>query len=257
MATLPMYDWPEIRPATDIYWNALSESLSDRGFLAPAALTRTEDPVPLWQNPALILGQTCGLPFVEILRHQVSIIGTPAYDICCGAGSYFSVIVVREESDFRSLHDLAGARFGFNDPLSQSGYAAFLYQLKSEGLPPDFIKRQKTTGSHRKSIQSVASGEVDVAAIDAVTWELARRHEPAAAARLRVIKHTDPTAGLPYITAKRPRRDIDRIHRAVVDAMASLDEGVREELLLMGFAATTDDDYRIIKTRYDSLMPIR
>ena len=63
----------------------------------------------------------------------------------------------------------------------------------------------------------------------------------------------DPTAGLPYITAKRPRREVDRIHMAVVDAMASLDEGIREELLLMGFAATTDDDYRIIKTRYDSI----
>ena len=176
VANLPMYDWPEISSATDIYWKTLRESLGDCGFLAPRTLTRAEDPFPVWQNPALLLGQTCGLPYVEILRSDVSIVGTPAYDICCGAGSYFSVIVVREESDVRSLPELAGARFGFNDPLSQSGYAAFFYQLKSQGLPSGFIQPQKTTGSHRKSIQSVASGEVDVAAIDAVTWELAKRH---------------------------------------------------------------------------------
>ncbi|WP_373084377.1 phosphate/phosphite/phosphonate ABC transporter substrate-binding protein [Sneathiella sp.] len=106
------------------------------------------------------------------------------------------------------------------------------------------------TGSHRKSIQAVADGTVDVAAIDAVSWELAKRHEPAAAT-LRVIKTTNPTPGLPYISARRSARDVDQIHLAVIDAMASLEESIREDLLLMGFAATQDTDYQIIKNRYE------
>lgn len=250
VATLSMYDWPEIRLATDTYWKALQASLSDRGFSPPATLSRVEDPMLLWQSPNLLLGQTCGLPYTQALQEKTSLIGTPAYDICCGAGSYYSAIIVRDESKFNKLTDLADARFGYNDKLSQSGFAAFYYQMKTDALLPCVLHHQIKTGSHRKSIQAVADGTVDVAAIDAVSWELAKRHEPAAAT-LRVIKTTNPTPGLPYISARRSARDVDQIHLAVIDAMASLEESIREDLLLMGFAATQDTDYQIIKNRYE------
>ena len=244
-----MYDWPEISLATDTYWQALRESIKSRGFDVPETLTRQQDPLPLWRHPDLLLGQSCGLPYAQLLSPQVSLVGTPAYDVGCGAGSYYSVILVHQDSSIKTLADLATARFGYNDLLSQSGFAAFFHLLKSEGFPPGFIKKRIKTGEHRQSVRALANDEIDVTAIDAITWELAKRHEPAAT-RLRVIRKTASTAGLPYITAKRPRRDVDRIHMAVIDAMASLDEAIREELLLMGFSATQEDDYQVIKARY-------
>ena len=99
---LPMYDWPEILDATNDYWNALREALADQGFASPQLLTRPEDPFLLWRSPELLIAQTCGLPYVEQLSTEVSLIGTPAYDIDCGAGSYFSVIAVHNDSNIET-----------------------------------------------------------------------------------------------------------------------------------------------------------
>jgi hypothetical protein len=40
IASLPMYDWPEVREATDAWWAGLARHLRDAGFEAPDRLTR-------------------------------------------------------------------------------------------------------------------------------------------------------------------------------------------------------------------------
>jgi hypothetical protein len=35
IATLPMYDWPEVREATDAWWAGLARHLRGAGFEAP------------------------------------------------------------------------------------------------------------------------------------------------------------------------------------------------------------------------------
>jgi ABC-type phosphate/phosphonate transport system substrate-binding protein len=253
LATLPMYDWPETQDANDRLWKALLSSLRDHGLEAPESLSRDMDPMDVWQSSNLVLGQTCGLPYVQLLTPKVSLVGTPAYDIECGAGSYYSVIIVHEESDIYSLADLSGKTLGVNDALSQSGYAAFYYHLRSASFPQKLIGAHHLTGSHRNSITAIASARVDVAAIDAVSWELAKRHEPMSA-KLRVLECTEPTPGLPLITAVyKGNDDLSKLRDSVVEAMASLEEDCRDDLLLMGFAPTTDADYRIIQERYASL----
>lgn len=254
VALLPMYDWPEIQSATDAYWSALRESLADAGFTPPKLLTRTGDLFACWRDPNLLLGQTCGLPFVEKLAGEVSLVGTPAYDIDCGAGSYFSVIVVHKESGIENLTDLDTATLGYNDTLSQSGVSAFFSYLAGEGISFQKIKQCDKLLSHRNVIQHLAERQIDIASIDAMTWELAKRFERAAD-KLTVIAHTHPTPGLPMITARRPKGEIDRIHHAVVEAMASLSCEIQETLLLTGFAATEEADYQIIKRNYDKIRP--
>lgn len=249
LAIFPMYDWPETRSANDRFWERLRISLKDHGFEAPKALTRTDDPFSVWTSEELLLGQTCGLPYVQQLRDSVSLVGTPAYEIDCGAGSYFSVLIVAENSSIASLSDLQGARLGYNGPLSQSGFAAFYFHLKCHGIDSRILGNSLQTGSHRASVSSVANGEVDVAAIDAVSWEMAKRHEPAAK-KVRVLSSTEPTPGLPVITRLRSDSDVDKLHMSVVEAMASLEEETRATLMLLGFAATTEADYRVVADRY-------
>ncbi|MZR29401.1 phosphate/phosphite/phosphonate ABC transporter substrate-binding protein [Sneathiella litorea] len=252
IALLPMYDWPEIRDATDAYWSALHDSLSDAGFSPPTQLTRTEDPLPFWQHPNLLLGQTCGLPYVEKLAVDVSLVGTPAYDIDCGAGCYFSVIVVHKDSGIEELTDLDSAIFGYNDPLSQSGVAAFFSHLASEGISLNKIRQYKQVMSHRNAITELAERHIDLASIDAITWEHAKRFV-SATDKLTVIARTDPTPGLPLITAQRPEKEVDRIHHAVVEAIASLSSDLQDTLLLSGLAATEETDYQLIKRRYENI----
>lgn len=252
VALLPMYDWPEIRDATDRYWSALRESLRAAGFSSPERLTQTGDPYQYWRDPNLLLSQTCGLPYMEKLANEVSLVGTPAYDIDCGAGSYFSVIIVHKDSGIENLKTLNSAIFGYNDPLSQSGVAAFFSHLAAEGIPFQKISRCDRLLSHRAVIESLADHRIDIASIDAVTWELAKRYERASD-QLSVIAKTRPTPGLPLITARRAKAEVDRIHQAVIDAMASLPCESQDKLLLTGLAATEEADYRIIKERYESI----
>lgn len=245
IAALPMYDWPELFSAHDVYWSTLAESLRAFGFPAPPELTRTMPEELLWCDEQLLLSQTCGLPLVRDLSPCVQVVGTPAYDIACGAGSYFSVIVVRQDSTADKLEDLYGMRLAYNCRNSQSGYAALAYLLRGRAQSGRFFSESRCTGSHRASIRDVASGKSDLAAIDAVSWKLALRHEGAAHA-LRVLATTTPTPGLPMICAKRPDWSSDRIHMAVVEAMAALDTDTMDALLLTGFAQTTLADYAII-----------
>jgi len=252
LVALPMYDWPEIRSETDQFYSLLRDSLLDRGFTPPGQLDRATDLMTLWTSPNLLLAQTCGMPLVTRLSERVSVVGTPAYDIDCSAGQYFSVLVVHRDSPVRELSDLYGGRFACNDTGSQSGFAAPMHHLlKQVPTVPASVKR-RLTGGHRASIQRVARGEANFAAIDAVTWAHARRHEPAAE-HLRVLTRTLPTPGLPVITAQRPAREVHRLYLAVVDAMAALNEPVRDALLLLGFSQTRLRDYRIIERRYRAL----
>jgi len=248
IATLPMYDWPEIREATDTFWECLRNSLNRFGFPAPQRLMRDGSDGLLWRHPGLVLGQTCGLPLVSGLTDSVSVVGTPAYDIECGAGCYFSVIVVHNDSAIDGKADLVGARLAYNGPTSQSGYAALAYHLRSLAGDNPVFTEKLVSGSHRRSLRMVADGQADVAAIDAVSWQLALRHEPAARS-LRVLARTEATPGLPLVCARNAGWSTDRMHIAVIEAMAALDPEASDALLLNGFAQTRLSDYAVIAKR--------
>ena len=246
-----MYDWPEIRPATDRFWTEIRNRLADRGINAPKNLTRNRPEMETWTDPELVVAQSCGLPYVLDLRPGVTLVGTPAYDLVCDTGNYFSVIVVRKgakESDLSSVHRSC---FAYNSRRSQSGFAAFGHALTA-GVSSDAAPaRYLCTRSHRQSVRAVAGGSADIASIDAVSWELALRHEPAAAA-LRVLMRTAPTPGLPLISASSGDR-ADAVAEVVEEAIAALDPNTRQSLLITGFVRSKPSDYDVIAERYAAL----
>src|SRR4051794_8532070 len=53
-ASLPMYDFPELRPAHAALWNAIAENLAKAGLDGiPDLLTFDGEPAALWQAPDL------------------------------------------------------------------------------------------------------------------------------------------------------------------------------------------------------------
>lgn len=231
-AALAMYDRPETRGATDRFWGLIRDRLRAAGLSAPDALDRDSAYHAPWTAPDLLLAQTCGLPYRSRLHGQVTLVGTPDYALeGCPPGHYRSALVARA-GDARDLAALAAGVLAINDAGSQSGWAAPAAHAAARGLA---FAAVAVTGAHAASARAVAEGRADLAALDAVTWRLIGRHDPALAARLRVVEMTDPTPGLPLITAKG--RDPAPLFAAVAGAIAALAPADRDALGLAGIVA--------------------
>ena len=247
LAALPMYDWPEVRAATDTIWAGLAAELRKRRFNAPASLAREMPDDVIWRDPQLLIAQTCGYPFVTELQDRVRIVATPAYnaDGCMGS-HYCSHIVVRDDEQAQTLHEMAGRTVAINAMCSQSGFAALHKAVSELQGPAPFFAAATFTGGHRRSLQAVADGAADIAAVDAVCWAMARRYLPDLTARLKSIATTARTPGLPLVTARsRSDRDVDLIVEALEDCLA--DPGMaeaRQLLFLQAVERIPEADYR-------------
>jgi ABC-type phosphate/phosphonate transport system substrate-binding protein len=240
IASLGMYDIGDCQAANDRYWALIRDGLRAAGMQAPDSLTRGAAAYwPAWESDDLILSQTCGYPFRSRLHDRVSYVGTPDFGLDgCPPGYYHSVFVVRNNDQRRELADFDQSSFAFNEDLSQSGWAAPQNHAIGIGLSLRPIVR---TGGHWQSAQAVADGKADIAALDAVTWRLIRRMDPALAKRLRVAARTEPTPGLPFITGLRA--DPDVVFQAARAAIANLDMTDRNTLGLCGIVRIPLDAY--------------
>ncbi len=250
LATLPMYDRPETRAATDALWAHLREAIRDAGIDAPGELDRRRPMRLLWAAPELVLGQTCGLPFISVLKGRVALLGTPIYTLeGCPPGQYRSALVVRTDNPADGLAALVGCRAAVNSRDSQSGYGALMHETAAFARNGRYFSEVALTGSHAASIEAVSAGRADLAAIDALTWELALRHDGPGApiGRLRVLGWSATAPALPFITGQR--RNGEAIARAVEQAMKTLPPTLREPLLMEGFLRTRIEDYMVIARR--------
>ena len=250
IASLPMYDLPEIRPATDAFWRALSAALRRRGIEAPEALTRDDADFDAgWSAPNLLLSQTCGLPLVTGLERHVVVVATPAYSAPGCDGAYHrAAMIVQVSSSAASLADLKGGRCAVNSLGSNTGMNLLRAEVAAVAEGRRFFAGVTHTGSHVASVEQVAAGMADLAAIDVVTLALLRRHRPHLTRAVRVLGLTGPSPGLPLITSRAwgaDTREALRLALADVAADPAL-RSVRDELLLDGFALLPRTDYGAI-----------
>lgn len=243
LASLMMYARPELETAHSRFWTCIRSSLAARRISSPPELSQTAGEFDVWEDPALVLSQTCGMPYRTRLQGRVQIVGTPDYGLeCCPAGYYRSAIVVRADDTRTTLAGFSAAKLAFNMAHSQSGFAA----LYTHTRPLSFwFTNRIQTGGHLRSAQMVANGQADIASIDAHTWRLIQRYEPMAA-HLRVLEYTTPTPGLPYITG--PEHDPLLIYEAVTEAISSLDTADAEALDLRKIIRIDPEKYLAVPT---------
>ena len=246
IAQLPMYDWPEVRAATDALWATIHTALQKRGIASPDALDREEATEPAWLSPRLLLSQTCGLPLVQDLRDQVTVLGRFTYQDLPATGDYHSVIVVRESDSIDHPEDLRGQRTAINHEDSYSGCLTLKRWAGKQAGETAFFASVIATGSHRDSVCAVANGLADTAAIDHVSWCLAKRVEPATQ-RLSVVAKTDDRPGLPLITQTgHDTQTLASFRSALDEAVTTLDPATRSALGITGFVPAYVHDYDVI-----------
>ena len=234
------------------FWARLRVELVAAGISdVPADLTEPEVLGSHWQDPTLLLSQTCGYPFTTSLAGRVRYVATPCFAVPrCEDASYRSAVVVRRDDPAPSLSAMRGRRAAFNGRDSQSGYnglRALVAPLASDGR---FFGRTMETGAHRRSLRAVASGEADLAAIDVVTLALVASQAPTEVSGLRILCHTAAVPGLPLVTAAgTPDDELMRLRGAVHAACAS--SAAAGALLLSGSVVLPDRAYEVILAQRD------
>jgi phosphonate transport system substrate-binding protein len=109
-----------------------------------------------------------------------------------GATKYRSYIVVKKNNTATSLFDLENSAFAFTDHLSLSGKIYPTARLNEAGfLTKNFFRKTFFTASHDKSIEAVATGIADGAAVDSLIFDALRQHPDSFAQQLKVIEESE------------------------------------------------------------------
>ena len=248
LASLPMYAPADLRPATERWWVGLAHHLRRAGVAeVPDALTWPEDFHDHWRSPALLLSQTCGYPFVNVLGPAVKLVATPCYDAPgCDGPRYAAHVIVPEGAAARGIDDLRGSRLAVNGTESYSGYHVWRTMLPAGDDPRSFFGEIVVTGSHGASLRRVAAGEADTCSTDCVTHALLSDRAPAALRGTRILTSSPTAPALPIVTcAATPADDVDRMRDGLRAALADASLApVRSALRLAGARVLSAEDYR-------------
>lgn len=218
VASLPMYNLPEMAAVNTAFWRALAEELQrDDVADAPGELLRESPPVPEAIRPGTLFTQTCGYPLQTIYQGQYQLLGVPSYDAPgCGEGTHRAFILVHADSQLERLEDLRGGTFALNSQHSNSGMNLPRLMFARIAGGRRFFGRVIETGSHAASMQLVAAGDADAASIDCLTYAFLGDYRPAALARLRRFADTPESPAIPFVTAAdTPPNDVAALQRAL------------------------------------------
>lgn len=219
LASLPMYDVPFVRPHVDMLWQGLAKALKQAGVQGvPAGLERSRDMYAQWSDPRLLLSQSCGYPLTHEFKDKLRYLATPCYDApFCEGSDYTSLIVVRQDSVFSVFSDLRGTVAGVNNPDSHSGMNILRYMAAPLSESGRFFSRVVETGAQLASLESIQKKEIDVAAVDTVSFALCRKHDPARVDGLRILCAGPPAPALPFVTsAVTDKETVSRIRDALL-----------------------------------------
>jgi phosphonate transport system substrate-binding protein len=221
--------------------------------------TRVSGPTP--ETDPFTSGRTdiafvCG-PSYALLRAAgvpVDIIPAAAvFDDPRNAGRpvYFSDVIVAHDHPARSLADLRGASWTYNDRQSLSGWFRMLARLDELrlGAPESFFSHVYPSGAHVNSIALVSEGQATVSAVDSNALRFALRQNPSLDRRLRILESWGPSPVQPILV--RATLDPD-IRSAVRETLLGLgqDTAYAPHLLefgVRGFASVDEATYLLMR----------
>jgi ABC-type phosphate/phosphonate transport system substrate-binding protein len=249
-ASLPMYDFPEARAATDAWWTGLQRHLIRAGMRdAPAALLRRDDLIEQWTDPLLAVSQTCGYLLTHQLRGAAQPVATPQYRVRgCAGPRYASVLLARADHPGRHLADFRGSVAVYSRAYSHAGYNSLRGVIAPLAAGASFFSRVIGSGSHVASIEALAGGMADIGAIDCIVHAFVARFRPAALHGTRELGFTPAAPAAPYIVPLAADDDhVARVRQALRAATADPTlEAARRALFIDGFSFADAPDYAAV-----------
>ncbi|MEZ4392081.1 MAG: phosphonate ABC transporter, permease protein PhnE [Polyangiales bacterium] len=179
-----------------------------------------------------------------------------------GKPTYFSALVVREASRFRTLDDLRGGSIAWIDPTSTSGYVIPRYLMIQRGIDPtSFFARQLFAGQHDAAVIAVQRGQVDAAAVWADppdegtgAWTRYLRGRPGP--RLRPLLYSPPVPSDAVAVTEEFARQHPLLVRAISSQLVALGQSAEGRAALGrlnhtdGFVPASMEQYDIVRRAF-------
>jgi ABC-type phosphate/phosphonate transport system substrate-binding protein len=195
------------------------------------------------------LAFSCGLPLARAggWRMLVAPVGAgPGYG---GQPVYFTYFLVAPDHPAHRFEDLAGTPLVMNEPASHSGFAAVLAELASRRLDLGFFGGHRFSGSHQSSVEAVAGGSGEVAAVDSLMFDGLVELRPELAGLVRVAASGMAWPAPPLaLRASLTDRLGDTIVQAIIDHQPAV-PGVSR------FVAVDSATYSVLADNWSRVVP--
>jgi phosphonate transport system substrate-binding protein len=199
---------------------------------------------------AVDYGFVCGYPYVlahDKPKPEVEVLAGPVMKSPRYGGKpvYFSDLIVRKDRAWKSVRDLAGRTFVYNEELSNSGYNMPRSHLVDLGLTHGFFGKVLRSGSHEESIHMVADGLADASYVDSLVLEYDRVKGMGQAAEVRVIESLGPSPIVPVVASSNaPAEERARLtHHLLTMHQDARGRRILDKALVERFVSVSDKDY--------------
>lgn len=173
-----------------------------------------------------------------------------------GEPVYYSYIIASAQAKIQGLEGLRGKSFAFTDPLSNTGYIAPRYLLlQKKETPEEFFQKTIFTHSHDRSIEAVAKGLVDGAAVDSLVFDAMVETNPQFVAQVEIIDKSPPFGIPPVVVPKAlPLARKDQL-REILLAMHDDPEGreILRKLKIDQFIRVEDSLYNSVREMIEKI----
>lgn len=199
----------------------------------------------------------CGLPYVwraDEPEPRIELLAAPVMrgPRYANRPVYFSDVVVRRDSEFRTFADLRGTSWAYNEPGSHSGYNVVRHHLATIGETSAYFGRVVASGSHQTSLRMILDGQIDASAIDSTVLEIEFERDPDIRSQLRIIDTLGPSPIPPWVVLRSLPQDR---RKSLREALVGMHEDPRgREILAQGpvarFAPVVDSYYNAIREMF-------
>jgi len=240
--------------------------------VAVASMLTPMESISVYQDLSDLLARGFGLPLVMLTRKSYSEINglirsgevdlafvcsggfasapgamdVIAAPVIAGEAAYHSYIIVPSDSPAGSIEDLAGGRFAFTQPESNTGCWYPVKRIERMGKDPaSFFSQVQWTGSHDRSVLAVAHRLADGAAVSSIIFHYMLEKDPALLKSVRIIEWSPSFPSPPVVV----RKSMPAAQRELIfEILLNLDrtEEGKEILSAMGidgFTGAANDDY--------------
>ena len=164
-----------------------------------------------------------------------------------GRAWYRAAIIVKSDSNIKTLHQLINKRFAFVNKYSTSGYLMPFTALNELGIHPEQdFKKVVYPGTHTKTLAALENGDIDAAATNITYYHEQQKMGKLKPEKFRVIWESEPIPpSLIVVSKKIPIDSIKQLKISFLNTPEGIEDIFGEQSA--GYTTIADSDYTSIR----------